>query len=379
MGGAPMKSEDFYGPVEFQDVLTSTKVRHDVKWVIRRAVGTSGVSDADCLLPNSYEIPQLVGKLVWVTNNGNPAGIPGEYLAGVYGTFRVKYRTKAGALVDLAGVPYEQTAVFGLRTDGSWMLVKRFNNLEFTAPVSPVGTTYRVDITADVNNVVIDDEIRQQGWDGVEDVFVDVFVRNGVTIGSLDTSRPALKATLTGQNSRVFLTVEPGGSIVGAGGAGGDGGLGSTVLIRGQDGQDGGPALEARTLISIVNGGTIGGGGGGGAGGDGSTGGDGSGGGGGAGVVSGPGGNRGNPAAQPGGPTTGGAGGIPLGTGTLSFGGDGGDLGQPGDPSSLGVASPGAAGDWGQWLSFGLPAGQQPQLYATPTQQYLGPGNGNLT
>jgi hypothetical protein len=191
------------------------------------------------------------------------------------------------------------------------------------------------------------------GWNGIIILKATVTINAGVTVGTAI----GYYAFDTGASFPVgsILTLNNYGSIIGWGGPGGYGGGITSVnpnqLSASSSGSNGGPALYARSNITISNFGTIGGGGGGGGGGgsavslDGGlwTGGLGGGGGGGAGSPIGSGGAAGSwsgTSASPGSSGTansGGNGGSYLNVGTSSWsgrrggsGGNGGSLGANG-------------------------------------------------
>jgi hypothetical protein len=182
-----------------------------------------------------------------------------------------------------------------------------------------------------------------------------VKVESGVIISSRDATTPALNiSNLTGADSVILFNY---GSILGAGGEGGAGGNSAGVGdIIGHQGQRGGTAIAAFAPTTIENHGIIYAGAGGGAGGQGSTSGNssvGGGGGGGAGTQPGPGGYRGQNRVfknanvkvrdgSIGASSTGGKGGPGLGENSKSSGGDGGNLGMPGQ--SVNGVSGGEAG-----------------------------------
>ena len=174
-------------------------------------------------------------------------------------------------------------------------------------------------------------------------------IKSGVTIGSDSPDSPALTLGEWPEGVTLFLRIEAGAKVIGAGGAGGDGGS-SSVFWIGRPGGMGGTALLVDRAIEIENLGSIYGGGGGGGGGGGARefidnyDVNGGGGGGGAGVVGGPGGEGGKGGShggtiaedgESGTETTGGAGGD--GTSRQGLvGGTGGAGGAPGMPGSNG-------------------------------------------
>jgi hypothetical protein len=101
------------------------------------------------------------------------------------------------------------------------------------------------------------------GWDNYRPLVC--VVPNGVVVGSISTSTPALTVTGSFPNG-VTLVVENGGYIVGAGGIGGSSVWAIDVkgLAASVNGGNGGPALAISAPVIIQNLGTIGGGGGGG-------------------------------------------------------------------------------------------------------------------
>jgi len=185
-----------------------------------------------------------------------------------------------------------------------------------------------------------------------------VTIASGVAIGSSSTGVPAFDTGTFPAGSS--LQIINNGNIEGAGGTGGNGSAGASLCPTSvpTPGAVGGPALQARTTMTLVNNANIWGGGGGGGGGGGSLGGKvtaqqegGGGGGGGAGMAAG-GGGVGYGSGLPGGggtSTGGGAGGagVPLNGGNPGgTGGNGGGPGQSGGSGAKGTncQTPGAQG-----------------------------------
>lgn len=235
------------------------------------------------------------------------------------------------------------------------------------------------------------------GWDGSTPINLTITISSGVTVSASSaveaavTTRSAFQTYPAGSS----ITLINNGVIAGRGGAGGQGGSVSGGSVgNGIAGENGGPAVRSRDVLSIFNNGTIGGGGGGGGGGGaryysktGTFGIGGSGGGGGraaqvagstangglAGTASGNTTNQNGSSGASGTSSAPGAGGLSQGVidgGEGGAGGAGGGLGQPGSPglpsttaggtNSLGGAGglPGAAvtfelGGTVLWRAFG--------------------------
>jgi len=192
---------------------------------------------------------------------------------------------------------------------------------------------------------------------------VDVYIRNGVQIGSTDTSGTSLTVGSWPSGTNLRLIIESGGLAEGAGGDGGDGGdatdVNTPAAEPGEDGENGGDAIDATGYpIEIDNQGSIysGGGGAGGGGGHlnqtigGAVYNGGGGGGGAAGVFGGNGGTGGDSATGDGsGNDEDGAGGAAGSTSDGGLGGDGGDATfDSGDPDRYKAGDGGNAGDPGE-------------------------------
>lgn len=176
---------------------------------------------------------------------------------------------------------------------------------------------------------------------------ITITVLAGVTVGSSSATLPSMDTGDWPQGVELKLVIQATARILGAGGIAGG--------TDGSDGQDGGVALRAGAPLIIDNLGTIGGGGGGGGGAvsDMDVVSASAAGGGGAGVVAGTGHTNGTD-------TTGGAGGFQQNifpgvepVVATAFGGDGGDLGQPGNGGS-GFTFSGLGGDAGAAIDGGI-------------------------
>jgi len=197
-------------------------------------------------------------------------------------------------------------------------------------------------ISSDRSLINMRDEADIQGYNGENGGDFTLTIGAGTLISSDSPSNPALETGEFEDGFSLYLIIESGALIRGAGGDGGDGKPTSS-----EDGEDGGTAIKADWPISIENnGGVYGGGGGGGGGGEGTTGGGG-GGGGAQGYVPGSGGSGGS-GATPGNPGSAGAPNAPgapgAGGGDGGAGGGGGSDGSSGGPGSDGASSSGGFG-----------------------------------
>ena len=115
-------------------------------------------------------------------------------------------------------------------------------------------------ISFNVNDYNVRDQAIAGGWDGSTPVEITVTVNPGVIVGASSTGGYAFD---TGDlDAAEAVTIVNQGQILGRGGAGGTG-----AFADGGAGSAGGPALIARSAVTIQNDGVIGGGGGGGGGG----------------------------------------------------------------------------------------------------------------
>lgn len=249
---------------------------------------------------------------------------------------------------------------------------------EPSQPSLPPTFSTPIVISASVPNVDLATELALLGWNGTDTIDTTLTVTSTGLIHSLDPELPALTIEGMPVGSKLTITIDLGGQIIGAGGQGGvgnDSGF-STGFDPALNGKNGGNAIHVISptiTVTLVNNGTVAGGGGGGGGGGASSydlsgtancNAGGGGGGGGAGDVVGVGGLPqiigGTPSSVPtsganGTLTLGGLGGSGAGGGSCtppqSFsgtvtgggpGGAGGDLGLPGSSGSPGL---GASGD----------------------------------
>jgi hypothetical protein len=123
--------------------------------------------------------------------------------------------------------------------------------------VASSGLTRVINITSNVNNYNLYNQLLNLGWDGTRRLKVFVNIANNVTIGSTSTATAAF--TTGALRDTDFVQITNNGNIFGAGGAGG----GSFANSNGAAGSPGGTALLAQSNIRVVNNGIIGGGGGG--------------------------------------------------------------------------------------------------------------------
>lgn len=197
---------------------------------------------------------------------------------------------------------------------------------------------------------VRNDVARQYGYVGADGpAAVNVTIKSGVVLGGGTPTSASFGTGAWPAGSTVFVTVESGAFIAGAGGRGG---RGQSSAIAGTAGAAGGLAMDVRVNTALVNNGTIQGGGGGGGGGanrlvssvnvQGSSGGGGAGANPGAGEIA-PAGGPASSAGQAGSFTAGGAPGTIVAAGG-ALGGTGGAPGQAGTAGQSGTANNGTAG-----------------------------------
>jgi hypothetical protein len=117
-----------------------------------------------------------------------------------------------------------------------------------------------INITSNVNDYNLYNELIATGWNGTKRLKVFVTINSGVTVGSTSTLTPAFLVSALRDTD--FVQITNNGNIFGAGGAGGD----SFANSNGASGSPGGTALRTLSNIRVVNNGIIGGGGGGGGG-----------------------------------------------------------------------------------------------------------------
>lgn len=116
---------------------------------------------------------------------------------------------------------------------------------------SPSVFTTVIPVTSNTNNVDINNQSLQQGWNGVKRLRSFCTVNNGVEVTSTTNTAPALNVNLREND---FAQIVNNGTIAGAPGSGGTGGLDSS----GQPGQPGGDAIAVNNSTTIINNGIIG-------------------------------------------------------------------------------------------------------------------------
>lgn len=116
---------------------------------------------------------------------------------------------------------------------------------------SPSVYTTVIPITSNTNNIDVNAESVQQGWNGAKRLRSFCTVNSGVEVTSTTNTAPALNVNLRESD---FVQIVNNGTIAGAPGNGGSGGLDSS----GQPGQPGGDAIVVTNPTTIINNGIIG-------------------------------------------------------------------------------------------------------------------------